>query len=88
MGLLFVRNQEFVLAEMHTRQAIRSFTAILTSDDDTGRHLAYAHFILAQVVFQRGEYLESAQQRALECDSYKEVLEEGVNSMLADDEII
>ncbi|GAX18831.1 hypothetical protein FisN_26Hu133 [Fistulifera solaris] len=85
LGLLYMRNKEFVLAEVHTRQAIRSYTAIIyTSYNVIGRHLAYAHFILALVLFLRGEFLESAQQRALVCDFYKEVLAEGVNPMLAD----
>ncbi|GAX18830.1 hypothetical protein FisN_26Hh132 [Fistulifera solaris] len=79
LGSLYLSTNELVLAEMHLRQAIRSYT---TSDDR--RYLADVHFNLAQLLFQQGEYSESAEQRALACDLYKETVGEGVNPMTAD----
>jgi tetratricopeptide (TPR) repeat protein len=79
LGSLYLSTNELVLAEMHFRQAIRSYT----SDDENRRYLADEHFNLAQLLFQQGEYPESAEQRALACDLYKETVGEGVNPMMA-----
>ncbi|GAX24056.1 hypothetical protein FisN_26Lh132 [Fistulifera solaris] len=79
LGSLYLSTNELILAEMHLRQAIRSYI----SDDENRRYLADVHFNLAQLLFQQGEYLESAEQRALACDLYKETVGEGVNPMMA-----
>jgi tetratricopeptide (TPR) repeat protein len=81
LGSLYLSTNELVLAEMHFRQAIRSYTA--TSDDENRRYLADVHFNLAQLLFQQGEYPDSSEQRALACDLYKETVGEGINPMMA-----
>lgn len=87
LGALYLSTGEFILSEMHLRQAMLVYYNN-NKQQAYRRDVADVRFNLAQLFFQQGNYQESAEQRALACDLYRETVGEGVNPMLSSEEVL